>query len=38
MEKIDYKQLMHGNWVFKNGKYYQVKLDCDNRLILEDRI
>lgn len=35
MEKIDYRQLMYGNWVLKNGKYYQVKLDCDNRLILE---
>ena len=36
MEKIDYRQLMYGNWVRKNGKYYQVKMDCDNRLILED--
>lgn len=36
MEKIDYRQLMHGNWVFKNGKYYQVRMDYDNRLILED--
>ena len=36
MKKIDYKQLMHGNWVFKNGKYYQVRMDYDNRLILEE--
>lgn len=36
MEKIDYRQLMYGNWVFKNGKHYQVKMDCDNRLILEN--
>ena len=36
MEKIDYTQLMYGNWVLKNGKYYQVRMDCDNRLILED--
>jgi hypothetical protein len=36
MEKIDYRQLMFGNWVFKKGKYYQVKIDSDNRLILEN--
>lgn len=36
MEKIDYTQLMYGNWVLKNGKYYQVRMDCDNRLILEN--
>ena len=36
MDYIDYKQLMYGNWVLKNGKYYQVKIDSDNRLILEN--
>lgn len=36
MAQIDYTQLMYGNWVLKNGKYYQVRMDCDNRLILEN--